>query len=72
VRTSTVLHLACLSGTDLVNFGGGNDGLSGPDKLRADRLKVPSCVGTPIGPYLTIVPAVGLPQVIIGRTRVPK
>ena len=50
----------------------GNDGLSGPDKVRADGQKVPSYVGTPLGTIVKYDPAVGLPQVIIGRTRVPK
>jgi RHS repeat-associated protein len=50
----------------------GNDGLSGRDKVRADGLKVPSYVGTPKGNIVKYDPAIGLPQVIIGYTKVPK
>jgi Domain of unknown function (DUF4329) len=50
----------------------GNDGLSGWDKQGADHEKVPWYVGTPIGTIVKYDPAVGLPQIIIGHTRVPK
>jgi proteasome lid subunit RPN8/RPN11 len=50
----------------------GNAGLSGPDKQLADNQKIPYYVGTPIGTIVKYDPHVGLPQIIIGQTRVPR